>query len=802
VLSRAWRLGWRQARRKPFTSAVAVLILAFGATAMTMVVSLRTALLGPLDYPRPAELVRLYETHETLRDSANPRLAAMWNRVPVAYQNVVDWRAKASAFAAIGLYQSYSATLVVANEEPRQIEAGRLDADLLATLAVAPQLGRPFRPEETHRREPLALLGHELWASVFNADPRLVGRAIELDGQPHTIVGVMPAGFAIAGRQDRLWTPLGPSPADLAARNEQAYAAIGRLAPGASLAAARAQLETVAAGLATAHPETNRGASVRLVPWLDVVVGESRPLLRLLTLATALLAATVCVNLALLWLALDAGREPEVALRTSLGALPRRLLVERASRLLPLALVGGVAAWGLAALGGRLVPWLFAGELPRLERLRFDGQALGLALAAALVTTAAAVLLSLLGAPRRALAPALGRAPRTGQPLLVIAQLALGLVLLALALAVARDWRTLAVVPPGFEPRGVLVQELRIPAWLYPLDARRRELGDRLLDALEALPGVERAALTSRLPAPGPAEVWGFRIAGEPAATGTGWTQGRSAVMQAVSPGYLDVLRLPLRAGDDFATAASADGGLVVLVNRTLAERDWPGRSPLGAELEMGGARYRVVGVVEDLRSQGLAEAPGELLLQPWSQRPTSVAWALVRTVQDPLALAPSVRRTLRQLEPTMPLPPATTLEAVVSGSLAGPRARTLLLGSASGCTLLLALVGLYGVTAAHLARERGAIAVRLALGATPAAIVRATLGRTLGLAGAGALLGVLATGLGKGALARALPEVPAVSQGTLGLAVALLIGVSLLAASGPAWQASRLDPAVALRQD
>ncbi len=793
--------------RHPATAAAAALTLAVGLGAVTGVYTLvRGVLLAPLDYPQPEGLLRVHRTLQTLEQSPNPRLAAIWNRLPVSYLDALDLRRRSRTLAGVGLFEGYTAVLE-GGREPEEVAAARLDAELLRVLGVAPVVGRGFGPADVARRERLVLLSHALWARDFGADERIVGRAVRLDGEPHTVAGVMPRGFALAGREDRLWTPFAPSEDDLAMRDDHRYTAIARLAPGASLAAARDEAEGIAGQLAADHPEAAEGAGFRLVPLLDSVVGEHRGFLGLLGVAAVAVLAIACANVAHLLLAQGSERRRELATRLALGADRSRLVRLVLTQTLLLAAAGGLGGLLLAAGLRRALPLLLAEELPRLDEVAVNGPVVAFAAAASLATALLAGLLPAVLPSTVTLRETLaergpGRRSRTVRDLLVVAEVALTMTLAAGAVLLAVSWLSLAAVEPGFAARGVLVQELRLPAWTYPDEGRRRQAAERLLARLEALPGVRAAALTSRLPTAGPAEVWGFRIAGRDPPGGD-WTQGRSATMHFVTPGYLRLLGIPLLAGRPFHPGGG-EPGRVVVVNRTLAERHWPGGDAVGGRVTMGEAQevYTVVGVVADVRHRGAAAEPEELMIQPWSQRPPAALAALVAVEGEPLEHAAAVRAAIRRLDPGLPLPPAAELQEILERSLVGPRSRALLLGLSAGVALFLALVGTYGMTAFMVGRRRREIGIRMALGADAARIRRLVLGRTLALALAGVVLGTAGALAAGGWLASLLFGVRASDPVALG-AVALLVTAGCLAAGWPpARRASRTDPARTLQAE
>jgi putative ABC transport system permease protein len=793
------RHGLRRLRRNPLFSITVILTLAVGVGAVTTAFSLVRGILSPLAYPRAGELVRVYETLDRLRTSPNPRMAAMANRLPVSYRDTVDWRQSSHTLRGIGLAVGYTAVLETGGE-PMDVLASKVDSELLEALGMKPVLGRFFNAREVARRERLVLISHDLWVSAFGADRAILGRAVRIDGQLFTVVGVMPAGFPLPGRKDVLWTPAGPTDDDLAARDNYAYVAIARLAPGATLEAAQVEMSRIAANLAAAYPDTNTGAGVRLVPLLDMVLGDSRRILALLAAAAAAVLLVACVNLILLLLFQAVERSGETALRLALGARRGHLLRQAGIETLLLAAGGGAAGLLATALAHRALPLLLADELPRLDTLAIDWRvaafAFGTALAVTLLSSLVPVLLTS-GNSGTALRQSFTgrRSVRLLQDALVTAEVALTLMLTAGALTLVTSWLRVAAVDPGFEPRGVLVQQIRLPAWQYPDAVRRGDFAARLLADLEALPGVSAAALTSRLPLPGPAEVWGFRLAGQDAPS-RDWTQGRIAIMQFVTPSYLRLLRIPLRAGRDLDAA-----GRVVLINQTLAERHWPGRTAVGAGVILQEQEtFRVEGVFADIRQQGLTDNPGELMLQPWDQRPPAAFAALVRAAGPPLRSAAAVRGALRRLDPALPIQPAERLDDLIANSVAGPRSRALLVGLSAGVALLLALIGTYGVMAYSVSRQRREIAIRMAIGAGRGWVHRWILGRALGLALAGVCLGALGTRLTGRLLEGLLYGVTSADLGAVAAAALLLTTACLAAAWLPARRAGRTDPAAALR--
>lgn len=802
-----FRHALRSLTRRPLSTGAVIATLTVGLAAVTTVFSLLHAvLLAPLPYPEPQRLVRLYVTLEDLRASPNPRLAAMWDRLPASYQDTVDLRLRSRSLAGVGLFDGAAMVLEGAGE-PEEVSAARVEPELLRLLGVEPTLGRWFAAGEAAGRRRVALLGDELWRSAFGTSEGVLGRAVRLDGEPHAIVGVMPRGFSLPGRDDRLWVPLAPAPDDLAHRDELRYTAVARLGDEATLQAARCEVSGIAAALAEEHPASNESTGMRLEPLLDTVVEESRQLLALLAAGAVAVLLIASVNVTHLLLARGEDVRRQTSLRLALGASRRRLLRGLLAEMLLLALAGAAGALLLTFASHRVLPALLVGEVARVDEVAVGGPVLLFALAAALLSGLTAGLLPAF----RLTDPSLGevtqerlaRRSPSARGALVVTELAIALALVAAAAQLATAWLRLATADPGFATAGILVQEVRLPAWSYPDEGGRREFADRLLTALAALPGARGAALTSRLPGPAPAEIWGFRIAGRDPPSDD-WTQGRSASMQFVTGDYLRLLEIPLLAGDGFdGTARAAGAERVVLVDQALAARHWPGGSPVGARVLMrGDTPHRVVGVTADVRLRPSRHEREELMMQPWGQGSPAAFAALVAVDGPPAALAEPVRRAVHRLDPSLPLPPAATLDEVVSESLAESRSQALLVGLAAGSALLLALVGTYAVAAQAAVRRRREIAIRMALGADRRAIRRLLLRPALAWALAGVALGAIGALAAGRLLATAFPDLEAPGGAAIAVAALLLVGACLAATHGPARRAARLHPAAILREE
>lgn len=809
------RQALRSQLRRPWPTLTIVLTLALGIGVNTAIFTLvSSVLLRPLPFPDGHRLVVVRQTYESLKTSPNPRLQSIWNRIPVSYLNAEDWRRDSRSLAGVGLYAESTVTLL-GGGEPLAVEAAQVDAELFEILAVAPALGRTFTAQEVERQERLVVLGHPLWTKLWGGDPGILDTVIELDGEPATVVGVMPAGFQITGgRDDRLWTPLRLSENDLQVRNNQRLSALGRLAEGVSFESAGEELERLARNQAETYPDTNDGTGVRLEPLLDSIVAESRSLLTLLMAAVAMVLAVACANVAhLLWVQADRRRD-ELGIRRALGAsrsrLTRQLLLESA---IP-AFAGGLLALPLAAFTRRLlVAWLPA-DLPRTETLPIDGRVLVFTLGVSLLATLlcglpVALASSTADATRRARGNAGAATGRRGawfHQILVVAEIALTLMLTAGAGLLANSFVRLAAVEPGFTTEGILVQDIRLPTWSHPDESRRQVFAEQLLARLRTVPGVRSVALTSKLPFAGPALVAGFSLAGAEAET-ENWTQGLSASLKFVSPEYFATLGIPLREGRFFTPEDRPDSGRVLVMNEGLANRCWPGEDAVGRSIVFSDNEYRVVGVVADIRHDGLAKDPGLLMYFPWNHHGDLTALAEQLTVVagvdgDPMDFAAIARGIVREVEPALPLPAATTLEYLVSESLGAPRGRSSLALLLAALALVLALVGTYAVVSFTVGRRRAEIGVRMAFGATAHQVQAMVLGRTLALAALGIGIGIAGALAGGRLLEGMLWGVGAGDPATLASAALLLAGAAVLAGYLPARRASRIDPVRALRQE
>ncbi|MBZ4420557.1 ABC transporter permease [Myxococcus sp. RHSTA-1-4] len=803
------RLALRRLRRGPTFTLVAVATLALGIGANVAIFSVvHAVLLRPLPMRDDARLVRVYTVGRQGPGLTSPL-------------DLRDLREQTRAFD--GLFGVASAAMTLAADgpetSPERLQAGLVTAGFFQTLGVGVQLGRGLQVSDDAPGAPkVAVLSHGLWQRRYGGSPSVLGRSLDLGGpEPWTVVGVAAPGFDFPARAE-LWSPLmwDENMVKPEARGAHWLEVYGRLAPGVSLEAARADVTGLARRLAELYPKTNaeKGASVE--PLRDVLLGRTRPSLLLLMGAVGLVLLIACANLTHLLLARAASREGELSVRLALGAsrgrLARELLLESAL----LSLLGGAAGllaamWALdalAALGPR--------DIPRIEEVSLDGTVLAFTAGLSVLTTLLFGLVPALHASRADLGRSL-RAMSVGggggahrhrtRSALIIGETALAVLLLVSAGLLLRSFVHLQRADLGFQPEGVLTVKLELPTLRYRFGtAAPAAFYDQLLERLRALPGVEAAGATSLLPLDGSIK-WTtpLKDAQRPVPPGTEPWQTR---VRVVTPGALEALRVKVLRGRGLIDGDRGAGGRSVLVNAEAARRFWPGEDPIGhtveTETDWGNGTFggRIVGIVEDQALDGLAAPAVPELYVPHEQARGTGMTLLLRTSGEPLALASAVRSEIRTLDASLALGSVRTLSSVVDGTVAPLRFYLLLVGTFAGVAMVLAAVGLYGVVAYAVLQRTRELGIRMALGARERQVMGMVLGRYLRLTAVGLALGVaLAVGASR-LLTHLLSGVQPTDPLTYVAVVVVLGAVAFLAALLPARRASRVPPAIVLRGD
>ena len=794
----------RHLRRNPGFAAVVVATLGIGIGANAAIFSVvNAALLRPLAFEHPEELVRLYAE----------RQGALWTVSPPDF---LDWRSQVGALQEAAAVNSGSAVLSTA-ESSDHLPTGAVTSGYFAVLGARPALGRLFMAaDDVPGEHRVVVLADRVWRARFGADPGIVGRTLRLDSRDYTVVGVLPAGFEDPYAHD-LWTPIAFSAADLQTQRGAHYLdVIARLRPGVSIERAAEELGAVAARLAAEYPRTNARYGAAVVPLREALVGDVSQGLLLLLGAVGLVLLIGCVNVANLLLARAVGQQRELAVRSALGASRARLVRAALVESLVLGLAGGAAGLALAGLGTELLLALRPQDVPLLETARTDGAVVGFTAAVAL---GSGLLFGLLPAWRAAARRDLGEGLKEGKGalaaggwgarrVLVVAETALALMLLAGAGLLLRSFVGLRGVDPGFDTSDLLTFDLSLPAARYDSPEKAQAFVASALQELRGLPGVESAGAAFGLP------LSGFRYS-----ISLYELDGRrfesaeddvSVQVRVVTPDYFDTLRLPVVRGRDLDESDRPGSAPVVWVNQAAARLLWPEGEPLGRHLtlstgfglERGRAGGEVAGVVRDVRHFGPAAEPQPEVYLAHAQWPVDFVTVALRSRREPLALLEPARQTLRRLDPEVPLARARSMEQLVALAVARPRFYLTLLAAFAAAALVLAAIGVYGVMAFAASRRVREIGIRVALGAQRRDILRLLLAESGRLALCGIALGAAGTLAAARLLAGLLHGVEPRDPATLAGVAALLFAVALTAAWLPARRAAGVEPTTALRAE
>lgn len=805
-LVRDLRYGLKVLARRPLLTGAAIVCLALGIGANTVVFSLVNGiLLRPLPYAEPDRIVMVW----------NQFLRAGVTRAPSSGKELLDYRDQNRTFEQVAglLYWYFNLT---SEEVPERLVGGRVSASLFPLLGVEARRGRTFLPEEETQSARVALLSHDLWQRRFGGDPDLIDRSIGLAEIPHTVVGVLPRDLQYPLSAVDVFVPWTPNLAN--PRTRRGAQVLARMKPGESLATAQADMDTLAARFRQDHPEVypaDSGWGLKVAPLHEEVVGDVRPQLLILAGAVTLVLLIACGNVANLLLAQATIREREIALRAALGAGPLRVVRQLVTESLLLAALGGTLGLLLAYWGSRAVVALDLGELPRLDQVAIDWRVLVFTFAVSLVTGLVFGALPALRAGRKDLHGTLkegGRSAAAGgghvlRRALVAAEIALALIVLVNAGLMIRSLSYLQGLDPGFRTRSMVTMQMFLPRAKYPERHQRVSFYHRLLGRIAEQPEIRTAGVVSHLPLGqldlrGEIAVEGRELAPGEANPAVGW--------RMISPDYFEAMAIPLLQGRVFTTLDHGDSLPVVIIDAAMARRLWPEEDPLGKRLKLDSPFDRewreVVGVVGQIQHQELGVDSDEQLYIPFPQYPTPVLALALETAIPPEQAAAAVREAIRDIDPAQPIDSVRTMEEVVHSSMSRPRFNRLLFGLFGAAALILATVGIYGVMAYSVTQRTGEIGLRMALGARRRDVLRLILGQGLRLAALGIGLGLTAA-LGLGRVWQRWLEDLVHGVGTLDLmtfvAVPLLLtAVAVLACLVPAWRAARVAPQVALREE
>ena len=815
LLSLAVRLHWdalrqdlsyaaRTLRQTPTFTAAAIATLAVG-LGPTLVIAnfLFQIVLSPLPFDSPEQLVRMWHA----------RLERNQTRVPLSTPDYMDFRAKQTVFEAFAAHTGTSVAMVIGGT-PRQVTGVLTTSDLHRVLGVHPILGRGLQPQdEAPGAPPVIVLGVTLWRTEFGGRADVIGTPIKIDGADTTIVGVLPDGIDFPAGTANAWVPLTLDPTN-ASRATQFLNGTARLKPGVSISQAQDAMNGLAAGLAAQYPDTNAGKSVELFSLKEQFNGDAPRLIAILSAAIAAVLLIACLNVASLLTVRASMRGSELAVRTALGATQRRLRRQLTVEHLLLAAGGGALALPLGFALHRAIVEKRLLNLPRTATnfgwepvavLAAIVVMIGVALAWIAIrrTSKTSASSTLLGAVRQTGGRGLVRM-RQG---LVIAEVAATLILLVTAALMLQSARRLASVDPGFRTENVLTFGVVLPGHTYMDGKSRLSFTTRVVEGLKQLPGVKNATVGGYAPMGDMRATRRFARANQPLpATG----QEPVALDLPVGSDYFSVMGIEVMEGRTFTERDGPDAPPVMVVSETFARTYFPGESAIGQPVRFYSSRpggtppptRQIVGVVRDVRQDGVRDRPIPQMYAPYAQNSWAFASFFILADGDATALSASVQRVVTMVDPERPARDVLTTQAIVRGSTERHRAITWMLIALAGLAILLATVGLYGIVATAAASRARELAIRAAVGARPHALLRLVLGQALTSAAAGTVIGLAGSLAVTRGLETLLYEVPARDPLVLASTSVLLMLVSTLAGYLPARRAMLENPASVLRAD
>jgi len=789
---------WRTLRKSPGFTSVAVLTLALGIGASTAMFSVINAiLLRPMPYAQPEQLVRLWE------DSTN---AGFPQNTP-APANYFDWKAQAKSYSHMAAFRRQSLTLA-SNGEPTRLEAMQTDADLFPLLGVQPFLGRTFQPSEDNAGAPLTVvLNHSFWRNRFGGDRQIVGKTILLDGLKHTVVGVMPAGFTVPGFETDVWVPFAWTPQGKARRGSHFLQVMGRLHPGVTLAQAQSELAAIAKRLEAQYPDSNSQQGAVVVGLREQLSGREKPMLFALMGTVGFLLLIACANVAGLLVARAATRQREVAVRAALGASRIRMLRMQLAESGILALLACAAGIAMAAWTRDVVRALMPGELYGANDIELDPMVLAFSIALTSLTAVLAAIAPSILAWRTAEAETLRQGSRgqvggraRARQFLVALEVGLSVVMLTGAGLFLQSFLRLQRQQLAFDPDHVLTMRVALQQNAYSKDEDAIRFYRATIDRIEALPGVESAGWTYRLPTTMAGGASMVTFDGRPAPP-----RGQEIVVphRYITTGYLRTMRMQLIQGRLMEERDTKGPTFGVVVNETFAKRYFPGASALQQTFTDANEEKhcRIVGVIADVREYSLSEPARPVMYIPLEAGPL-VRDLAVRTKRDPLSLAAAVRREIRTVDASLAVSHVQTMEDILDTAVAGPRLQMVLAGVFALLALLITGVGLAGVVAQSVADRTAEIGLRVALGASRGSVLGLVFRQGLVPAAAGLLAGITLSLACARLVQGLLYEVKATDAGTFVLVPLVLALVAVLAMLLPALRALRIEPMSALRND
>jgi putative ABC transport system permease protein len=809
----------RTLTKSPAFTAIAVLTLALGIGANTALFSVVDAvLLKPLRFEDPASIAVVWEKlpkYEVARNTVSP-------------PNFLDWQQQNRVFSGMAAFLDQPLNLT-GSGEPEQVDVEFVSPNFFSLLGVNPMLGRGFSVEDgshsvqsspQQAKSGVVVLSYGLWKSKFAGDPDIVGKTVALNGASNTVIGVTGpdfdwyvSEFSVTHQRPLIWAVL-DTPPDWHDHSKvgRFLRVVARVKPGVSLAQAQSQMDVIAAGLAARYPDYDKGWGVTLVSLRDQLSGDLRPALLILLGAVGLVLLIACANISSLLLSRAAGRRREIAIRVALGASRGRIVWQFLTESLLLAVVGGAFGVFVAIWATEVLVQAGSGSLMDVSGVGVNGRVLAFAAGVTLLAGLLAGFLPSFLASRAEVASALpeggrtssaGRKSLTARSAFVVAEISLALVLLASSSLLIQSFFRLTEVNPGFHTARLLTFQIALPDSKYLQEQARAAFFSQLLGKIRTLPGAISASADVTPPFSGVGAATDFAIVGEaPLPAG----EAHGTAVRVIEPDYFRAMDIPLLRGRTFEAREFADASNVVIVNKTFAEKYFPGGNPLGQKviIDMKDKNLpdEIIGVVGDVRETNLSTAPYPLAYWPYPELPYSVMTVLVRTATPPLSLVPAIRDVLHQMDKDQPMAKISSMDQLVANSVARSRFTMLLLSAFAGLALVLACIGIYGVMAYSVAQRTHEIGIRLALGAQRDDVLRLVLKRGARLALVGVGIGLAVALLLTRLMSALLYGIGASDPLTFAADAMLLTFVALLACYIPARRAMRVDPIVALRYE
>ncbi|HSS19143.1 MAG TPA: ABC transporter permease [Pyrinomonadaceae bacterium] len=809
------RFGARMLLKNPGVTAIAVITLALAIGANTAIFSVVDAVaLRPLSYKNPDRLVALWE---------NVPQRGRWRVTPANY---FDWKKQNHTFEDIAAFGASTLTLT-GDGQPEQLQGTRVGSGYFNVVGVEPKLGRPFVSEEFEAgKNQVIILSEQFWKTRYGADPGIVNRAITLDGNSYTVVGVMPAGIypgwpnvsakiSFESDQQQYWTPMTFTAQRASNRNSHVLGVLGRLKPGVTLAQSQADMYSLAARLSQEYAE-NKGAGIIVNPFMNEMVGPVKPALFTMLGAVGVVLLIACANIAGLLLAQHAARGKEVAIRAALGAGRGRLVRQFLIEGLLLSLLGTGAGVLLARFGVDFIVQLVPSQYPRFSQTQIDLRVLGFTAVLAVATCLLFTLFPAWQGSKPKLQTALEQGRRVSgvsagrqrfRQLLVVFQISMAVMLVISAgLLVKTFWR-LRQVDPGFEPTKVVSLTLGLPAAQYGDNQKINSFFNQLLDRLAAVPGVESASIAYDHPLQ---TNWidAFAIVGRPERP----DESGSANFSPVSWNYFETIGAKVSGGRSFTAQDDQDHPGVAIVNESFARKYFPNEKPLGQRLQLNApgriwenkrlTTFEIVGIARDVKSSGLTTDPEPTYYVPAAQSPLQNMTVLVRTTSEPAAIVPSLRSAVLAIDPNQPIANVKTMENIVADSIAQPRLSMLLMGLFGVLALVLAAVGIYGLLSYAVAQRTQEMGIRMALGARMVDVLTLVLKQGMTLVLLGQVFGLAAAFAFTRVLRTLLFGVTPTDLTTFVAVSTVLTAVAFVASYLPARRATKVDPLEALRYE